>query len=647
MLLETRCIVYSRHIGDIFASGLSSSGLYFLVHSKLGRSKIMLKIRSLQQRLVLFLLLPVATLLLGMGIVGFIYARNSLLTQWREAAILKLQRAAHDVDMRLSRPKEWLQMYNDTGGEHYDQHTQEWILDQLRQLKGVERVTLTGVDEEPAKDVLHLHREDHASRGPEEHMAGGRGDRMHFHRARIAEITPPRYDSFLEHETVSIISELSDKGGQPIGRLEVVIRFDYLLKNLGATGWWQSNMAFLVDNAGRVLICTDPNRHQLGENNSTLELATLREMQERDSGTILGQGHPPDEVSGFYKLEEADWTLIMVAPGRQILAPIGRFRSFYIVTGSFFTLLILLLIRFVTGRTVSSIRDVSNAARSIARGEPTGSLPVKSGDEVGQLTSSFNTMVSHLQERLRLKEALGLAMEVQQSLLPRKAPEVKGFDIAGKSIYCDETGGDYYDFLQFAELGQGRMGVTVGDVAGHGIAPALLMTTVRALLRSRAIQKGSLAEMITDVNRLLCIDTSETGNFMTLFIMLIDSASREVRWVRAGHEPAIVYNPSTDSFDELYGDGIALGVDDIWSFQEHTHEVWTDSQIVLIGTDGIWESENLQGEGFGKKRLREIIRSHKHHTSQEIVHAITKALADHRQTAPQQDDITMVVVKKL
>jgi sigma-B regulation protein RsbU (phosphoserine phosphatase) len=274
----------------------------------------MLKIRSLQQRLVLFLLLPVAMLLLGMGIVGFIYARNTLLTQWREAAILKLQRAAHDVDMRLSRPKEWLQMYNDTGGEHYDQHTQEWILDQLRKLKGVERVTLTGVDEEPTKDVLHLHREDHASRGPEEHMAGRRGDRMHFHRARIAEITPPRYDSLLEHETVSIISELSDKGGQPIGRLEVVIRFDYLLENLGATGWWQSNMAFLVDNAGRVLTCTDPNRHQLGENNSTLELVTLREMQKRDSGTILGQGHPPDEVSGFYKLEEADWTLIMVAP---------------------------------------------------------------------------------------------------------------------------------------------------------------------------------------------------------------------------------------------------------------------------------------------------------------------------------------------
>ena len=255
-------------------------------------------------------------------------------------------------------------------------------------------------------------------------------------------------------------------------------------------------------------------------------------------------------------------------------------------------------------------------------------------------------MTSQLQERMRLKEAMGLAMEVQQSLLPREAPRIEGFDIAGQSIYCDETGGDYYDFIEFSELGHGRVGVAVGDVAGHGIAPALLMTTVRALLRSRIIQPGGLAQIITDVKRLLCIDTSESGNFMTLFFMLMDSDNREVQWVRAGHEPAVVYDPSTDSFSELYGDGIALGVDETWSFQENRQELWSDSQIVLIGTDGIWESENPQGEEFGKKRLREIIRKHKHQTSQEVIHAIAEALANHRQTAPQQDDITIVVIKK-
>ena len=606
----------------------------------------MIRIKSLQQRLMLFLFLPVAALLISMGIIGFVYARNSLLKEWREAAMLKLQRAAHEVDMRLSRPLKWLEMYNNTGGEHSDQQTQEWILAQLRQQEGVVRVELERVDEDDDEAMLQMHMQHHGGQGSM--MQGMMQGMMHFHRARIAEITPPRYDSLLHHDTVSIISELHDAKGAKIGRLEVVIRFNYLLENLAATGWWQSQRSFLVDNTGKVLVCTDPDRRLLGENNDPVESATLKAMKERKSGTILGEGHPPEEVSGFYQLEEAPWTLVMVAPGKAILAPIVKFRNYYIVGGSLFILLILLLIRLVTGRTVSSIRDVTGAAESVARGDYSAFLPVKTEDEVGQLMENFNTMVTQLQERTRLKQELDLAMEVQQSLLPQRPPRIGGFDIVGKSIYCEETGGDYYDFIEFPELGQGHMGVAVGDVAGHGIAPALLMTTVRAFLRSRVLsQPEDLADAITDVNRLLCIDSGDTGNFMTLFFMLIDSSNGKVRWVRAGHEPAMVYDPSTDSFDELLGRGIALGVDESWSFEEQTRELWSDSQIVLIGTDGIWESENLQGESFGKNRLKEIIRQYKDNSSEEIVQAITDALAQHRQTAPQQDDITMVVIKKV
>jgi len=594
---------------------------------------------------MLFLLLPVTVLLIGMGVVGFVYAKSSLLAQWKEAAILKLQRAAHDVDMRLNRPRQWLEMFNLTGGEHFDEHTQEWILEQLGELEGVVRVDVNKVASEPTTPMLHMHRQHRAAHVP---MMRRQGRMMHFHRAEIAEITPPRYDSVLDHETVSIVSELNDKEGKKIGRVEVVMRFEYLLGNLGAAGWWQSTRAFLVDNTGRVLVCTDPDRHRLGEDNDPLELATLRAIKEKKSGTILGKGHPPGEVSGFYGLEQAPWSLVMVAPGEEILAPIVRFRNYYIIGGSLFILLILLLIRLVTGHTVTAIRDVSEAAERIAHGDYGTFLPVKREDEVGQLIENFNTMSSQLQERMRLKRALGLAMEVQQSLLPSEAPEINGFDVAGTSIYCDETGGDYYDFIQFLELGDDRVGIAVGDVAGHGIAPALLMTTVRAFLRTRIfIQPEDLAHMVTDVNRLLCIDTSDSGNFMTLFFMLVERGNCEVRWVRAGHEPAIIYDPSTDSFDELLGSGIALGVDEDWSFQEERQELWTNSQIVLIGTDGIWETENQQGEMFGKKRLRQIIRRHKDKNSQEIVQAITDALAHFRQTAPQQDDITMVVVKKV
>jgi len=354
---------------------------------------------------MLFLFIPVAALLIGMGMIGFVYARNSLLKEWREAAVLKLQRAAHDVDMRLSRPLKWLEMYNNTGGEHFDENTQEWILEQLRQLEGVVRVELNRIDEERDDPMLHMHLQHNGSHGS---MMPGM---MHFHGARIAEITPPRYDSILDHETVSIISKLNDENGRTIGRLEVAIRFSYLVENIGEAGWWESNKTFLVDNTGKVLVCTDPDRRQLGENNDPLELATLKAMKEETSGTILGQGHPPKEVSGFYQLEEAPWSVVMFAPGREILAPIVKFRNYYIVGGSLFVLLILLLIRLVTGRTVSSIKDVSSAAESIAQGDYSAFLPVKTVDEVGQLRQNFNTTSRENETQTRAESGHGSAAE--------------------------------------------------------------------------------------------------------------------------------------------------------------------------------------------------------------------------------------------
>jgi sigma-B regulation protein RsbU (phosphoserine phosphatase) len=220
-------------------------------------------------------------------------------------------------------------------------------------------------------------------------------------------------------------------------------------------------------------------------------------------------------------------------------------------------------------------------------------------------------------------------------------------DIAGKSIYCDETGGDYFDFFQFSTLGQGKIGVAVGDVVGHGISAALLMTTVRAFLRGQMAQSGNLDQKVAAVNRLLCLDTVESSDFMTLFLMVMDSNERELRWVRAGHDPAIVYDPASGSFNELNGRGSVLGIDPDWTFKEYKQSGWSDGQIIVIGTDGIWETENPNSEKFGKSRLRQIIRRHNQCSSHQIVKAITDSLTAFRDTAIQNDDVTLVVVKAL
>jgi sigma-B regulation protein RsbU (phosphoserine phosphatase) len=335
----------------------------------------------------------------------------------------------------------------------------------------------------------------------------------------------------------------------------------------------------------------------------------------------------------------------MIAPGKDILAPIIKFRWYYLVSGAIFIFIILALIRLGLGHTVSSIQDISKAAHMVSRGQFVTLTPPRTQDEVCELVCSFNTMVMQLEERIELKESLDLAMEVQQNLLPQKPLQTESLDIAGKSIYCDETGGDYFDFFQFPELGKEKIGIAVGDVVGHGVPAALLMTTVRAFLRSKMAQPGNLSQKITDVNRLLCLDTHDSCDYMSLFLMVIDSMNKELQWVRAGHDPALVYQPSTDSFNELNGHGRVLGIDESWSFQEYNQSGWSDGQIIFIGTDGIWETESPDAEKFGRHRLRQLIRRHSHCSSQEILQAITDALAAFRKTAPQHDDITLVVVK--
>ncbi len=604
----------------------------------------MFRIKSLQQRLAIFLLLPVALLLFAMISLGFSYARENLLTEWRQVAILQLGRAAHAIDMRLSHPKEWLQMYLYIGGDDYSESVRERLVEGLREMDGVARVNVVWFDQGIPPPEAGGRGFSRGQGGHGMGMGSSRGG-MHFRRTGPIEISSPRYDSLVDHETISLTADLTREDGEIFGKLEVAIRFDYLVEDVKSSKWWQSGKAFLVDQTGKVLFCNDPEqRRQLGNSDDPLERATLEAMQRRPFGTLFGQGHPPHEVSGFFKLREAPWSIVVMAPGKELLAPILRFRNYFFAGGAVFFLFILLLMRLITGHTVSSIKAVARAAEKIATGAPTPHLPVKTQDEVGQLIESFNTMALQLEERIRLKEALDLAMQVQQSLLPKDAPQTEGLDIAGRSIYCDETGGDYYDFLEFSEL-EGRLGVVVGDVAGHGIAAALIMATVRSLLRSRVTQPGTLSEIITDVNRLLCLDTSQTASFMTLFFMLADRVNRKINWVRAGHDPAIIYDTASDLFSELRGSGIALGVDETLVFHEYEYGGWADGQIMVIGTDGIWEAENDHGEMFGKDRLRELMRERRDDSAQEILQTITEALTEFRRTAPQQDDITLVVVK--
>ena len=243
------------------------------------------------------------------------------------------------------------------------------------------------------------------------------------------------------------------------------------------------------------------------------------------------------------------------------------------------------------------------------------------------------------------KKALALAGEVQKSLLPQDKPEVRGLDIAGKNVSCDEIGGDYFDFIWRRDSSKGPFSVVVGDISGHGVDSALLMTTARAFLRMRASQPGTISDIISAMNRHLTRDVLETGRFMTLFYLSIDPNEKRIDWVRAGHDPALIYDPGRDEFEELKGSGVALGVNADFDFQENSMGGLANGQIIAIGTDGIWEAINSEGEMFGKERFRDIIRQNATAGSADILNAVYNELTLFTRGRKSEDDITLVIIK--
>ena len=250
-------------------------------------------------------------------------------------------------------------------------------------------------------------------------------------------------------------------------------------------------------------------------------------------------------------------------------------------------------------------------------------------------------------EHRRVRQSLSLAMEVQQNLLPKIDPCFEGLDISGKSIYCDETGGDYYDFLLHNDHGQDRLGIVVGDVSDHGIPSALLMATARAFIRQRSSRAGNLAEIINDTNRQLARDVEDSGRFMTLFFAEFEKNKKEIQWINAGHEPATIYDPATDTFNEFAGEGgVPLGVFEDSVYRESKLAV-SSGQIILIATDGMWEAQNPEGDMFGKDRIHSIVRKYANANAKHIQEAIFDELNRFRKNKSREDDMTLVVVKVL
>jgi len=284
--------------------------------------------------------------------------------------------------------------------------------------------------------------------------------------------------------------------------------------------------------------------------------------------------------------------------------------------------------------------------RRLGEGDLESEISLPYARELVGLSDDINQMTADLRDRMELRRSLALAMEVQQNLLPSETPRVNGLDIAGHSTYCDETGGDYYDYLEIADVSNNAAAIAVGDVMGHGIAAAMLMATARGILRSRCTESGSLGVLLEHLNDLL-VEVTGGKRFMTMALVTIDGVRGELRLSSAGHDPPFIYDPEQDEFIELEEGGLPLGIMGEEEYPETKYGPLPIGSIVLVSTDGVWEAQNDAQEQFGKDRIRDIIRANANRASSEIATALHEGVQTFVGEAKQLDDITFVLAKRI
>ncbi len=266
--------------------------------------------------------------------------------------------------------------------------------------------------------------------------------------------------------------------------------------------------------------------------------------------------------------------------------------------------------------------------------------------EVRRLAEAHDRMREGLRSLIRLKKLEGdldLARDIQRGLFPKAPPDARGFQVAGWNQAADETGGDYYDWIT---LPDGRVVVTLADVTGHGVGPALIASVCRAYMRATTAFHGRhLSESLAQVNDLLCDDTPPE-RFVTAAVAMIEPAGR-LTLISAGQGPMLFYRAADGGIQEWDGDEPPLAVVRGLTFPNPREVRMERGDLLVLTTDGFFEWRNSAGERFGIPRLKAFVTEHHDLEPKRFIETLYAAVRAHAGGTPQADDLTAVVIRKL
>jgi sigma-B regulation protein RsbU (phosphoserine phosphatase) len=301
-------------------------------------------------------------------------------------------------------------------------------------------------------------------------------------------------------------------------------------------------------------------------------------------------------------------------------------------------------------RTARPIGILEAAISRVASGEKSVRIDTpRRGDEFDALFARFNGMTEGLEERRRLAVDMEVASQVQQRLQPTDLPEVPGYQVSHAVRYCERTGGDYVDCFPLADSPDAGVAVILGDFTGHGIGAAMLASWMRALVRSLAEQCGhDPSAMFHAINRHLLRDARE-GTFVTLFYGVLDPGTHTLRWASAGQEPAFLFRHGKGCIERLCAPSPPLGVLEPSELGEDgfaAASVLLDARDTLvIYSDGLSQTRNTDGDFLGFEAIERVLRSPACTTAQAVRDQLL-ADADSHRAGPQDDDVSIVVVRR-
>lgn len=320
-----------------------------------------------------------------------------------------------------------------------------------------------------------------------------------------------------------------------------------------------------------------------------------------------------------------------------------------VVIVSMLVFLMALVIYYVD--LVVPFNKVLDQVKALLTGRHYKKIYTKRTDEIGvfahffnEVTGSLEKVTEELEQSRRVSGELRTAGQLQKELIPVLAPTIEGFDIAVKNRSAEELGGDNLDFIKAGNSTY----FYVGDVTGHGVPAAIVMTMVNTLLNAFAEVYDTAYDVVVQTNRRLKLRIRATM-FMSMLMLKWNSLTKKMTYVGCGHEHLVIYRAKTGQVDATVSGGIALGmVADNSKIVKEKDVVLETGDVIVLYTDGITEARNMKGELFGLERLKGLVALYGGQgDAQTIIQNIAKEFSRYVEEHVQEDDVTLVVVKKL